>query len=170
MSTTSDILYKPLLCPEQHPAFRYNGFHPGKVNKLSKGHVKQPGFQAFPVDVTWEQDCAISMRDGIKIYADVFRPTNGGKVPAMILYSPYGKVDSCVTNYDNMGPYRMGIPYQRLSGYETFEGPNPAEWAERGYAVVDVDARGCAHSEGNLAFWGLQVRQQRAIFVSHIYN
>ncbi|OBT91148.1 hypothetical protein VE02_00041 [Pseudogymnoascus sp. 03VT05] len=156
MSTTSDILYKPLLSPEQHPAFRYNGFHPGNVNKLPKGHVKQPGFQAFPVDVTWEQDCAIPMRDGIKIYADVFRPTNGGKVPAMIPYSPYGKVDSCVTNYDNMGPYRMGIPYQRLSGYETFEGPNPAEWAERGYAVVDVDARGCAHSKGNLAFWGLQ--------------
>ncbi|KAJ5775816.1 uncharacterized protein N7511_000827 [Penicillium nucicola] len=156
MSTPVEIVWKSLPHPEQHPGFRSKGFHPGKVTSLPKGHVRQPGFQAFPVDVTWEQDCAIPMRDGIKIYADVFRPTNGGKVPVIIPYSPYGKVDTGVTTYDNMGPYRMGIPFQRLSGYETFEGPNPAEWAERGYAVVDVDARGCGYSEGDVVFWGLQ--------------
>ncbi|KAJ5769001.1 hypothetical protein N7520_003560 [Penicillium odoratum] len=150
------ITYKPLIHPAEHPAYRYNGFHPGRVTTLRKGHVKQPGFQAFPVDVTWEQDSAIPMRDGIKLYADIFRPTHGDKIPAIIPYSPYGKVDSGVLSYDNMGPYRMGIPFQRLSGYETFEGPNPAEWAERGYAVVDIDARGVGHSEGNVAFWGQQ--------------
>lgn len=124
---------------------------------LPKGHVKEPGLQPFPVDVTWQRDMAICMRDGAKIYADIFRPTEGGKVPAIIPWSPYGKVDTCFSTYGNMGPFQMGIPSNRLSGYETFEGPNPAEWAARGYAVVDVDARGCGHSEGDIAFWGQQV-------------
>jgi predicted acyl esterase len=154
MSSEFDTAWKQLPHPTQHPGFQYNGFHPGRVTNLPKGHVKQAGFQAFPVDVTWEQDRAITMRDGIKLYGDVFRPSQGDKVPAIIPYSPYGKVNSGVLNYDRMGPFRMGIPYQRLSGYETFEGPNPAEWAERGYAIVDIDARGCAHSEGNIVFWG----------------
>lgn len=170
MSTPSDILWKPLLHPKQHPGFRSKGFHPGKVTSLPKGHVKKPGFQAFPVDVTWEQDCAIPMRDDIKIYADVFRPNSGRKVPAIIPYSPYGKVDNGVCTYDNMGPFRMGIPFQRLSGCETFEGPNPAECAERGYAVVDVDARGCGYSEGDVAFWGLQVRSRMLIAFYVIYQ
>jgi hypothetical protein len=33
----------------------------------------------------------------------------------------YGKVGSGTQDYDRMGPWRMGIPYQQLSGYETFE-------------------------------------------------
>lgn len=76
------------------------------------------------MDVSWEQDRAIEMRDGVKLYADVFRPanTNGtGRVPAIIPWSPYGKVGTGSQTYDNMGPYRMGIPFQALSGYETFE-------------------------------------------------
>ncbi|KAJ5298049.1 hypothetical protein N7508_008298 [Penicillium antarcticum] len=155
-SSNFDTAWKQLPHPADHPAFSYNGFHPARVTNLPKGHVKKAGFQAFPVDVIWKQDCTITMRDGIKLYGDVFRPSQGNKVPAILPYSPYGKVASGVQNYDRMGPFRMGIPYQRLSGYETFEGPNPAEWAERGYAVVDIDARGCAHSEGNIVFWGQQ--------------
>lgn len=38
-----------------------------------------------------------------------------------------------------------------------FKGPNPADWCARGYAICDIDARGCGHSEGNLMFWGEQV-------------
>ncbi|KAJ5368994.1 uncharacterized protein N7496_008754 [Penicillium cataractarum] len=152
-----DTVYTPVLSPDKHPAFTYNGFHPGKVEQLPRGHVKEPGFQAFPVDVTWERDMAIPMRDGITLYGDVFRPSSGDeKVPAIIPWSPYGKVGTGAQDYDRMGPWRMGIPYQQLSGYETFEGPNPADWCARGYAVVDIDARGCAHSEGDIAFWGEQ--------------
>ncbi|XHF98744.1 hypothetical protein AWENTII_002283 [Aspergillus wentii] len=152
----SDTIYTPLVHPDTHPAFHSKGFHPDTIQLLPKGHVKQPGFQAFPVDVIWEQDRAIPMRDGIKIYADVFRPSDGEKVPAIIPWSPYGKAGMSTLNYDIMGPWRIGIPYQCLSGYETFEGPNPAEWCSRGYAVVDVDARGSGYSEGNLVFWGEQ--------------
>ncbi|KNG91587.1 hypothetical protein ANOM_000005 [Aspergillus nomiae NRRL 13137] len=152
-----DTVYTALAPPDRHPGFNYKGFHPGRVTRLPRGHVKEPGYQAFPVDVTWEEDQAIVMRDGVKLYADVFRPTDETeKVPAILPWSPYGKVGTSTTNYDNMGPWRIGIPYQNLSGYETFEGPNPAEWCPRGYAIVDVDARGAGHSEGNLMFWGEQ--------------
>ena len=123
----SKVIYKPLPHPAKHPVYRYNGFHPGRVTTLPKGYVKQPGFQAFPVDVTWEQDSVIPMRDRIKLYADIFRPAYGDKVPAIIPYSPYGKVDSGVLSYNIMGPYQIGVPFQRLSGYKTFKGPNPAE-------------------------------------------
>ena len=37
-----------------------------------------------------------------------------------------------------------------LSGYESFEAPDPAEWTAFGYAVVNVDARGTMKSGGNL--------------------
>jgi len=36
------------------------------------------------------------------------------------------------------------------------EAPDPAEWCERGYAVVNIDARGAGHSEGKIAHWGDQ--------------
>jgi predicted acyl esterase len=44
---------------------------------------------------------------------------------------------------------RVGIPADRLSGFESFEGPDPAEWNAHGYAVAQVDARGIFHSEGD---------------------
>lgn len=44
----------------------------------------------------------------------------------------------------------------RTSGYETFEGLDPADWCNRGYAVVNMDARGSQFSEGTLFFWGDQ--------------
>ncbi|KAE8311928.1 Alpha/Beta hydrolase protein [Aspergillus transmontanensis] len=117
-----DTVYTALAPPDRHPGFNYKGFHPGRVTRLPRGHVKEPGYQAFPVDVTWEEDQAIPMRDGIKLYADIFRPADESeKVPAIIPWSPYGKVGTSTLNYDNMGPWRIGIPYQNLSGYETFE-------------------------------------------------
>lgn len=47
-------------------------------------------------------------------------------------------------------PGGMGIQKANLSGYEKFEGPDPAEWVPRGYAVVNVDSRGSWDSQGYL--------------------
>jgi predicted acyl esterase len=54
--------------------------------------------------------------------------------------------------YDMMGPFRAGVPLGRTSGYEKFEAPDPAEWCGRGYAIINVDARGAGFSEGNISF------------------
>ena len=44
-----------------------------------------------------------------------------------------------------------------LSGLEKFEGPDPVEWCPRGYAVVQPDARGGFHSQGDIFVLGTQV-------------
>lgn len=41
-----------------------------------------------------------------------------------------------------------------MSGLEKFEAPDPAEWCPRGYIVVNVDARGCFDSEGDIFIFG----------------
>lgn len=51
-----------------------------------------------------------------------------------------------------MIPHRAGIPKSKLSGYEKWEAPGPAEWCARGYAVVNVDARGVFDSEGDIRY------------------
>jgi predicted acyl esterase len=45
---------------------------------------------------------------------------------------------------------KSGVEKSMLSGYQTFGGLDPAEWAARGYAVVNVDPRGVFDSEGDL--------------------
>lgn len=43
---------------------------------------------------------------------------------------------------------RFGVPKSRLSGFEKFEGLDPAEWVVKGYALVNFDLRGSWDSEG----------------------
>lgn len=43
----------------------------------------------------------------------------------------------------------MGIPKERLSGFESFEAPDPAEWVPYGYAIVNMNARGILGSGGD---------------------
>jgi putative CocE/NonD family hydrolase len=159
MTSTEAVEFLPLqYTPEKHPGYQYEGFQPGTTKLIPRGHVLREGFGAFPVATALDIDSKVPMRDGISIYTNVYRPADGTKQPALIAWGPYGKCSGGVGvhNYDSMGPYRMGIDYNSLSGYETFEGPNPADWVARGYCVVDPDARGAMHSEGNLHVWGAQ--------------
>jgi uncharacterized protein len=42
------------------------------------------------MDITW--DVPVTMRDGVKVYVDVFRPEKfEGKLPIIFTFSPYGK-------------------------------------------------------------------------------
>ena len=49
-----------------------------------------------------------------------------------------------------MIPAHIGIPFDWLSDYEKFEAPDPADWVGRGYAVVNIDARGSWDSQGDM--------------------
>lgn len=49
-----------------------------------------------------------------------------------------------------MAPYRAGIALDCISSYEKFEAPDPAEWAERGYAVLNTYARGAVIAKESL--------------------
>lgn len=54
-----------------------------------------------------------------------------------------------ITNLDFL-PRRMGVAMNRNSGYEKFEAVNPADWVARGYAVVNMNARGAYDSQGDI--------------------
>lgn len=60
---------------------------------LPRGWQRDPDRLALKEDVIWEKDVEIPMRDGVKLYADIFRPAklDGQKLPALLPWSPYGK-------------------------------------------------------------------------------
>ena len=96
-----------------------------------------------------ERDLSVPMRDGVKLYVDVFRPAGGEQVPVLIAWGPYGKHSP--TNYARQFP-ESGVDTARLSPYTAFEAPDPAWWVARGYAVINVDTRGVWFSEGTATF------------------
>ena len=153
-----DLNFVKPLPVNRHPKYQQFGIKlsPNRHKLLPKGHLKEAGRRKILVDSVLEQDTPIPLRDGLKVYADIFRPQSSDqtKVPVAICWSPYGKASSGLTV--DFLPYRLGIPKDRTSGYETFEGLDPADWCHRGYAVVNVDARGSQFSEGTYFFWGDQ--------------
>nr|WP_239096821.1 CocE/NonD family hydrolase [Streptomyces sp. SID11385] len=95
------------------------------------------------------------MRDGVTIYVDVFRPAGTEKVPVIVAWSPYGKGQG--TSASLMGIFGMvGLDNGIVSGLEKFEGPDPAYWCARGYAICNPDIRGIAHCEGDSVLWDRQ--------------
>ncbi|GME44511.1 hypothetical protein GTA08_BOTSDO06067 [Neofusicoccum parvum] len=126
-----------------------------EVRVLPKGWVKDPSRRPLAQDTVWEKDVAITLRDGTTLYGDVFRPVGHTAVPAILPWSPYGKSGTGYFTIDTI-PHRVGVPRDRTSGLEKFEAPDPAEWVPRGYAVVNVDARGAYNSEGDIVHFGTQ--------------
>lgn len=61
---------------------------------------------------------------------------------------------------------RAGVPRNWTSGLEKWEGPDPAYWCERGYAVVNVDSRGAFTSEGDLLLLGREEAEDAAAFTT----
>jgi hypothetical protein len=152
-----DVVVSNITPAPEHPIYNYDGFKPGR-QVLEPGHVRTAGRRPFGVRTIYDRDQEITVRDGVRLYTDIFRPATSDEqpVPAVLPWSPYGKTGTGPQNYDFMAPHRAGIPLDRTSGYEKFEAPDPAEWAERGYAVINIDARGAGHSEGIIAHWGGQ--------------
>lgn len=130
---------------------RYPGFRQETV-VLQEGSVRREGSKPLACDILLERDVPIKLRDGVTIYADVFRPTDGKPCPAILAWSPYGK-EIGGQMLDDV-PGRAGVPVDATSGLEKFEGPDPAYWVNHGYAIVNVDKRGAYMSEGNLLYWG----------------
>ncbi|MGA1996007.1 MAG: CocE/NonD family hydrolase, partial [Bryobacteraceae bacterium] len=64
----------------------------------------------------------IPMRDGVRLYANVFLPSEHARVPAILVRTPYGKGEDLVPNYQAL--------------------------VDHGFAVVIEDVRGRYESEG----------------------
>ncbi|MBV6760421.1 CocE/NonD family hydrolase [Rhodococcus opacus] len=136
------------------PDARYRGFREGRVTVLRGGSQYQRGALPLPCDIVKESDVALEMRDGVTIYADIYRPDTSQPVPAVVNWAPYGKGDTGYWVLDNkkMFPNRFGIHRSRLSGLQSWEGNDPAYWCAHGYAVVQVDSRGAFNSAGDVHY------------------
>lgn len=129
-------------------------FDPG-IKTLPVGYQVAPPFKPLPVEVVFEKDVAVTLRDGVTIYTDVFRPVGEEKVPVLVAWSPYGKSQG--THPGVMGIFgAVGLPNSTVSGLSKFEGPDPAYWCAHGYAVCNPDPRGISESEGDSHMFGRQ--------------
>ncbi|KAJ4246877.1 hypothetical protein NW762_013429 [Fusarium torreyae] len=148
------VLHIPSVRPDD-PCANYDGLEPS-IMMLSKGHKKHPDNRPFPVNTIFERDVEVRIRDGTILRADVFRPdySDDQKVPAIISFSPYGKSGTGSFNL-NIICGRAGVPQHRLSGFESFEAFDPAEWVQHGYAIVNVNARGILGSQGSHRWHGV---------------
>jgi len=85
--------------------------------------LAQPGAPPVSELIRVDSHVAVTMRDGVKLYADVYRPQREGKFPVLVTRTPYG--------VQRDGMHRDVIRF-----------------AQRGYAVVVEDTRGRYESEG----------------------
>lgn len=85
-----DVAVAPTIPLDDPAVGKYDKFNPS-TRTIKKGWRQSPEVAAFQADTIFEKDVAIPMRDGVKIYVDIFRPTGDEKVPAIVMWSPYGK-------------------------------------------------------------------------------
>lgn len=154
------VIYRkstPVDCKERGYNSHWKGFKTEEVH-YKKGWVGKKWKKPLDCDILLEKDTPIKMRDGITIYADIYRPEHAGQVPVIVAWGPYGKSGGGYNQIPEM-PGRLGIPKDALSDLVSFEAPDPDFWCSKGYAVCNPDPRGVFMSEGNIQFWGEQEAQ-----------
>jgi predicted acyl esterase len=110
------------------------------------------------------QDVPVTLRDGVKIYTDIYRPKTIEKIPVIISWSYYGKRPG-----DGMSEWQvMGVVPGTISTMSKFESPDPGYWCHKGYAVANVDPRGTGHSEGDINMFGTQDARDGYDFIEWI--
>jgi predicted acyl esterase len=97
-----------------------------------------------------ENDLAVPMRDGVRLFANLYRPTPGERYPVIMSVTPYGK-DRLPDRLANLLMRLSGVKFGKLncSHLTGFESPDPVYWVRQGYAVLQADVRGMHRSEGS---------------------
>lgn len=96
-----------------------------------------------------ERDVAVTLRDGVRIYVDIYRPESEAPAPPLIGWGPYGKHGH--TRYSVNFP-KADVADEHISQYTAFEAPNALYWVPRGYVVINPDPRGTWYSEGTATY------------------
>lgn len=103
--------------------------------------------------LTVERNHRIRLRDGVEIFADLYRPEGARQgVPILLAWGPYGK--HALTN--RVFWPRSGVDPAWLSDLTAFEAPDPLFWAGHGVGVAVVDPRGAWLSGGDFHHNGAQ--------------
>lgn len=109
----------------------------------------------LPNDIIVERDVGVTMPDGIRLSANIFRPANNATLPVVLALTPYGKdvdvrelAERSMRQREKIG---LGMGRYRVSDCTPFEAPDPAYWVPAGYVVVHIDLRGRGKSQGKTA-------------------
>ena len=130
---TVEVIYRtslPLGAPKEFP-LPGGGYYP----PLKPRDYVEDGIRV-------DQDVAVTLRDGTTIYVDVYRPADVAEdapLPAIMVWCWYGKRPGDESD-EEWATY--GVAPGAHSQMVKFEGPDPAYWCTKGYAVVNADPRG----------------------------
>ena len=99
--------------------------------------------------IKFEKDTPISMRDGLKLAANIYRPDKPGKYPVIMAFTGFGKDGFWAERH-----FGWHVAYEPASptvtGSITFEANDPAYWVPHEYVVIIVDPRGFGRSPGQM--------------------
>ncbi len=137
--------------PSYHPRARFQGFKPNEETVYPAGYQLEPDRLPVIKDMRVIRDVAVVMRDGVKLYCDLFLPVTDVKVPVILNCCFGGK------NYHDCPNWIMpGCTPGMTSGFEFAEGDDPVFWTANEYAVCNLDIRGVRRSEGYAKYFGTQ--------------
>lgn len=93
-------------------------------------------------DVLLEEDVWVSMRDGVRLSVDIYRPNAKGRFPAFLSMAAFGKETQKLPTHPE---YQPSDPVRGTGGHECGE---QGYFVPRGYVQVIPDIRGIGRSEG----------------------
>jgi predicted acyl esterase len=104
-----------------------------------------------------ERHVAIGVDDGTVLCADVFRPDDDGRYPAIVTYGPYAKGLPFQIGYapqwEKMVAEHPDVEAGSSNRFQSWEVVDPEKWVPHGYACVRVDSRGAGWSPGVVDVW-----------------
>ncbi|COE35145.1 MULTISPECIES: CocE/NonD family hydrolase [Staphylococcus] len=123
------------------------------VNDVKEGlnHIVVDSVQFGNQEMIMEKDVAVEMKDGEKLYVNIFRPNKEGQFPVVMSADTYGKDNKPkITNMGAQWPTLGPIP---TSSFTPEESPDPGFWVPQDYVVVKLALRGSSKSNGVLSPW-----------------
>ena len=114
-------------------------------SNIPDSHSPPPDYDRAPqFGMIWERDVMVSMRDGVRICVDVYRPDTLEKVPALLAFGPHNKDLQTPDICDEFGPAPAWSPV--WCGAQ--EVGDSRYFTSRGYAHIVGNYRGIGKSEG----------------------
>ena len=112
------------------------------------------------------RDVKIPLRNGLYVYADIFRPAGEGKFPVVMNCGVYGRAfhhhSICNEAQFNAHEEMEERYFQGNSDgliFENHETVNTADWVPNDYVVMRVDGPGTGRNPGKLAPWGFETAE-----------
>lgn len=97
-------------------------------------------------------DVPITVRDGLVLRADVYRPIEDGQYPVILTYGPYAKglpfQQGYPSAWNRMVEEHPDVAAGSTNKYQNWEVVDPEKWVPDGYVCVRVDSRGAGRSPG----------------------